>query len=50
MILQETFTLSNGVAIPKLGLGTWMIDDGKVAEAVKAAALWPALAKSGRSN
>ncbi|MEW5423876.1 aldo/keto reductase [Amorphus sp. 3PC139-8] len=37
MILEETYTLSNGVAIPKLGLGTWMIDDDKVAEAVKAA-------------
>nr|WP_319251133.1 aldo/keto reductase [uncultured Celeribacter sp.] len=37
MILQETFTLPNGVEIPKLGLGTWMIDDDKVAEAVKAA-------------
>ena len=37
MILEETFTLSNGVEIPKLGLGTWMIDDGQVAEAVKAA-------------
>ena len=36
-ILQETFTLPNGVEIPKLGLGTWMIDDDKVAEAVKAA-------------
>ncbi|EPX76683.1 aldo/keto reductase [Salipiger mucosus] len=34
MILQETYTLPNGVAIPKLGLGTWMIDDDKVAEAV----------------
>ncbi|KAA5606353.1 aldo/keto reductase [Roseospira marina] len=37
MILDETFTLSNGVAIPKLGLGTWMIPDDAVAEAVKAA-------------
>lgn len=37
MILQETQTLPNGVAIPKLALGTWMIDDDKVAEAVKAA-------------
>ncbi|NVO27238.1 aldo/keto reductase [Donghicola sp. C2-DW-16] len=37
MILQDTKTLSNGVAIPKLALGTWMIDDDKVAEAVKAA-------------
>ncbi len=37
MILEETYTLSNGVEIPKLGLGTWMIDDGLVADAVKAA-------------
>ncbi|ATG48254.1 2,5-diketo-D-gluconic acid reductase [Celeribacter ethanolicus] len=37
MILQETFTLSNGVEVPKLGLGTWMIDDDKVAESVKTA-------------
>lgn len=37
MILDETFTLSNGVKIPKLGLGTWMIDDEQVGEAVKAA-------------
>lgn len=37
MIIQDTYTLSNGVEIPKLGLGTWMIEDDKVAEAVKAA-------------
>ncbi|RVV99030.1 aldo/keto reductase [Mesobaculum littorinae] len=37
MILQETQTLPNGVEIPKLALGTWMIDDDKVADAVKAA-------------
>ncbi|RYG87475.1 MAG: aldo/keto reductase [Alphaproteobacteria bacterium] len=37
MILHETFTLSNGVAIPKLGLGTWFIDDNKVAQAVREA-------------
>ena len=24
MILQETYTLSNGLAIPKIGLGTWL--------------------------
>jgi len=35
MILQEIYTLSNGVEIPKLGLGTWMISDDKVAQAVK---------------
>lgn len=37
MILNETYTLSNGVTIPKLGLGTWFIDDDKAAEAVRAA-------------
>nr|WP_319486921.1 aldo/keto reductase [uncultured Cohaesibacter sp.] len=37
MILQETFTLSNDVKIPKLALGTWMIDDNAVADAVVAA-------------
>jgi diketogulonate reductase-like aldo/keto reductase len=36
MILQETQTLPNGVEIPKLALGTWMIDDAEVADAVKA--------------
>jgi len=35
MILHETYTLSNGVNIPKLGLGTWMIDDDKAAQAVR---------------
>ena len=28
MILQETYTLADGVEIPKIGLGTWFIDDG----------------------
>src|SRR5215510_1357666 len=37
MILHETYTLSNGVNIPKLGLGTWMIDDGQAAQAVREA-------------
>ena len=37
MILQETFTLSNGVEIPKLGLGTWMIGNGEVSAAVQEA-------------
>ena len=34
MILQQAFTLSNGVAIPKLGIGTWLIDDSKAEEVV----------------
>ena len=33
----NTLTLANGVEIPQLGLGTWFIDDGDVADAVKAA-------------
>jgi diketogulonate reductase-like aldo/keto reductase len=37
MILQDTFTLGNGVEIPKLGLGTWRIADGEVAQVVRAA-------------
>ena len=37
MILQETFTLANGVSIPKLGFGTWRIDDDKAAAAVREA-------------
>jgi diketogulonate reductase-like aldo/keto reductase len=35
VILNETYTLSNGVQIPKLGLGTWFIDDDKAAQAVR---------------
>jgi len=35
MILKENYTLSNGIEIPELGLGTWMIDDDKVAQAVR---------------
>ena len=35
---SNTLTLSNGVKIPQLGLGTWFIDDANAAEAVKAAA------------
>src|SRR5690348_16131963 len=38
MILEETYTLSNGVKIPKLGLGTWCINDKAVVQAVKDAA------------
>ncbi|MCC4046060.1 aldo/keto reductase [Enterococcus gallinarum] len=36
-MLNERFTLSNGVTIPKIGYGTWMIEDSKAAEAVKSA-------------
>lgn len=35
MVLNEMYTLSNGVEIPKLGLGTWMIDDERVVQVVK---------------
>jgi diketogulonate reductase-like aldo/keto reductase len=36
-ILNDTYTLANGIAIPKLGLGTWFIDDDQAAGAVRAA-------------
>lgn len=36
-MLNETYTLSNGVKIPKLGLGTWFIDDDKAEDAAKEA-------------
>ena len=35
MILEETLTLSNGVNIPKLGLGTWRIEDAAVEQVVR---------------
>lgn len=34
MIFNETYTLSNEVKIPKMGLGTWFIPDDKSAQAV----------------
>ncbi|MEG0475259.1 MAG: aldo/keto reductase [Carnobacterium sp.] len=34
-MLNETYTLSNGVKVPKLGLGTWMIDNEAVVQVVK---------------
>lgn len=37
MIFNEAYTLANGMSIPKLGLGTWFIDDDKAAEAVRTA-------------
>lgn len=35
MIINEKYTLTNGVEIPKLGLGTWMINDNNVVQTVK---------------
>ena len=35
MIFKETLTLANGVVIPQLALGTWLIDDDKAADAVR---------------
>ncbi|MGW9405116.1 aldo/keto reductase [Arthrobacter sp. NPDC055585] len=35
MILNETYSLANGLPIPKLGFGTWFIDDGVAAQAVQ---------------
>ena len=37
MILEETFTLSNGVLIPKLGFGTWLIEGDTATEATRTA-------------
>ncbi|GAA1234571.1 aldo/keto reductase [Prauserella halophila] len=34
-ILSEQYTLSNGVEIPKLGLGTWFIADDEAPQAVR---------------
>lgn len=38
MILEEKYTLSNGIEIPKLGLGTWFISNENAGQAVKDAA------------
>lgn len=35
MILNETFRLFNGVEIPKLGLGTWRVDNAQAAQVVR---------------
>ena len=35
MIYTETYTLNNGVKIPKLGLGTWLLNDAQTAQAVR---------------
>lgn len=32
---NETYKLSNGVTIPKLGLGTWLLDDEQAEQAVR---------------
>lgn len=37
MILLENYPLSNGVNIPKIGLGTWLINNDVVTQAVKEA-------------
>lgn len=33
-MFNESFVLANGVKIPKIGLGTWFIEDGRAADAV----------------
>ena len=35
MIYNETFTLVNGIQIPKLGLGTWLMNNAEAAQAVR---------------
>lgn len=37
MILEQNYTLSNGIDIPKLGLGTWLINGAEAEQAVKEA-------------
>src|SRR5687768_11526198 len=34
-MFNETYKLSNGVEIPKLGLGTWLLDDAQTEQAVR---------------
>ena len=36
-MFDKTVTLANGVVVPQLALGTWLIDDDKAAEAVRTA-------------
>ena len=36
-MFNESLKLSNGVKVPQLALGTWLIDDGIVADAVRSA-------------
>jgi len=35
MILNETYTLNNGIEIPKIAFGTWLMDDETAAQSVK---------------
>lgn len=37
MIFEETYTLANGIHIPKLGLGTWFIPNADTPQAVREA-------------
>lgn len=37
MILKETYELSNGVLIPKLGIGTWLVPNEEAASVVRSA-------------
>lgn len=32
---MDNFKLNNGVEIPSVGLGTWLIENGKVADVIK---------------
>jgi Aldo/keto reductases, related to diketogulonate reductase len=34
-MFNETYTLSNGIVIPKLGLGTWLLDNEQAAQALR---------------
>ncbi|WP_310551709.1 aldo/keto reductase [Paenibacillus glufosinatiresistens] len=34
-MFNETFKLTNGIELPKLGLGTWLLDDKQAAQAVR---------------
>ena len=36
-MFNQTIKLANGIEVPQLALGTWLIDDDKVTDAVKAA-------------
>ena len=42
MVLNENYKMANGMEIPKLGLGTWMIEGEACAQAIRDAAkhLW----------